>query len=238
MESTYHALAQRIHGIWTEKRQQGQHRIIIALAGPPGSGKSTIAHQVVNQVAEMYPDLAISAISADGFHLSLAELHALPNAAEALARRGAPWTFNGNAVVDMVRRLRDSPEETSRVPTFDHAIKDPVQDGLTVTPATKVCLVEGNYLLSNEEPWNAIAALADAKWLVTVDAELATGRIAKRHLAAGIEKTMDAALARTLENDMVNGEYVLRSSQGRYDLLIKSIERVELNSSNGNANNA
>ncbi|KXH34584.1 phosphoribulokinase/uridine kinase [Colletotrichum simmondsii] len=234
MESTYHTLAQRVISKWAEKRRTSSDasnvhpRLIIALAGPPGSGKTTIAQKVVsalNASPEPHPKSIV--LSADGFHLPLAALRALPNAAESIARRGAPWTFDGQAVVDLVRQLRASAGlRPVLAPTFDHKVKDPVSDGLTVEADVQVCIVEGNYLLVDDEPWNQIADLVDERWLVKVEPTLALRRVAARHLAAGIEETMEKALIRAESNDMVNGEFVDRHSEGRYDVLIDSKEEL------------
>lgn len=226
MDATYQNLARRVKSKWAEAQSQGQKRLLIALAGAPGSGKTTIAKQVVDQVAAMGPSGPnIVAISADGFHLPLAALRALPNSAEALSRRGAPWTFDGAAAAELVRRLRaGAGHQAVTAPTFDHAVKDPVTDRLTVGPDVDVCILEGNYLLSDEAPWDAIAGIVDDRWLVKVDPTLARDRVAARHLKAGIEVTMDKALKRAEDNDMVNGEYVMEHSHGRYDLLIESVE--------------
>ncbi|KAK1524112.1 short chain dehydrogenase [Colletotrichum costaricense] len=173
MESTYHTLVQRIILKWAEKRRTSSDtsnvhpRLIIALAGPPGSGKTTIAQKVVSAInASQEPHPKCIVLSADGFHLPLAALRALPNAAEAIARRGAPWTFDGQAVIDLVRQLRASAGlRPVLAPTFDHKVKDPVSDGFTVDADVQVCIVEGNYLLVDDEPWNQIADLVDERWL-------------------------------------------------------------------------
>ncbi|KAJ4203178.1 hypothetical protein NW767_005289 [Fusarium falciforme] len=224
MESTYHSLANHVQQIWDKKRAKGHSRVIIAIAGPPGSGKSTVAQEVARIVAGLPDGPLITSISADGFHLSLDTLRTLPNGKELLARRGAPWTFDGDAVVELIRRLRNSPDKIITAPTFDHAKKDPVPAGLTIGPEIQVCLVEGNYLLSNEAPWDAIAGIVDEKWLVTVDQDVAIRRIANRHLEAGIENTMEKALERTLNNDMRNSDFVMRTSQGRFDIEVESVE--------------
>ncbi|GKT44225.1 putative uridine kinase [Colletotrichum spaethianum] len=234
MESTYQSLVQRILLKWDEKRQSmpdtaAKHaRLLIAIAGPPGSGKTTIAQRVVsaiNTTPGPHPKSVV--IPADGFHLPLKTLHALPNAAEAIARRGAPWTFDGQGAVDLVHQLRASAGlRPVSAPTFDHKVKDPVPCGVTIEADVEVCIVEGLYLLSDEEPWSRIAALVDDRWLVRVEPELARNRVAARHVAAGIEDTIEKALFRTESNDMVNGEFIVRHSEGRYDLLVDSIEQL------------
>ena len=52
-------------------------------------------------------------------------------------------------------------------------------------------------------------------------AELVRKRLAKRHLAAGIESTMEAALQRANENDIPNGAMV-RSMLVAPDLIIEN----------------
>lgn len=235
MDQTYRLLADCILNKWEEKQASGATingtlnptpRLIVAVAGPPGSGKTTIANKVVdiiNSLPSKKPKTIV--ISADGFHLPLATLRKLPNASEALARRGAPWTFDGHAAVSLVRKLRANPRsQPVLAPTFDHAIKDPVADGLLVEADVDVCILEGNYLLCDEPPWDEIADLVDDRWFVSVEPGVACMRVASRHLAAGIETTMERAVYRAKTNDLVNGEYILSRSKGRYDVVIESIE--------------
>ena len=234
MESTYRKLAERIVDLCERKQNDrsppesalpGSERILIALAGPPGSGKTTIAANVVRKLTELPNPPKTVAVSVDGFHLPLEALRELPNAEEALARRGAPWTFDAKSAVEMVRELSTSAgSKAVVVPTFDHAVKDPVADGLVVDPDVQVCVLEGNYLLCDEGSWSEITGIVDERWLVQVNESLARERVAARHLAAGIEPTMDLALARTDNNDIPNGRYIMKHSAGRYDVLVESIQ--------------
>lgn len=48
------------------------------------------------------------------------------------------------------------------------------------------------------------------RWFVDVPAAVARERLAARHLQAGIEQTMERALARADENDVPNGEHIRR----------------------------
>ncbi|KAH6887522.1 P-loop containing nucleoside triphosphate hydrolase protein [Thelonectria olida] len=229
MEAVYQSLAERMISHFASDQAQAKPRLLIALAGPPGSGKSTIAQKVVQQLDATPSAPSALAISIDGFHLPLATLRSLPNASEAIARRGAPWTFDGAAAAALVHELRNAAGKTAvAAPTFDHAGKDPVPGGLTVGPDVQVCILEGNYLLCDEAPWDGISPAVDYRWLVRVEPSLARARVARRHLESGIENTVEMALKRTDENDLVNGEYVVKHSEGRYDVLIESIDETKL----------
>jgi pantothenate kinase len=228
MEPVYSSLTDRALELYKELKNASptQHRIVVALAGPPGSGKSTIASKVVQRLnaTSTIPFAAI--VPMDGFHLPRSTLDALPNKVEAYARRGASWTFDENGVLKLVNVLSKSRSEPSDViiaPTFDHAVKDPMEGGIMITSDVKFVLLEGNYLLLNEEPWNQIHGLVDDTWFVDVAPDLARTRIAKRHIKAGIETTWEDAVRRAESNDLLNGVEI-RNKLVKPSVVIQSVE--------------
>ena len=108
-------------------------------------------------------------------------------------------------------------------PSFDHAVKDPVDEGIMISPEVKFVVLEGNYLLLNHEPWCRIKEMVDEAWFVDVDPVLARGRIAKRHLKSGIEATWENAVRRAEENDLLNG-VLIREKLVRPDVLVESVD--------------
>jgi pantothenate kinase len=97
-------------------------------------------------------------------------LQTLPDPALAFARRGAAFTFDAPAFIELLRRLRnepvtkrDNPALSFKAPSFDHSVKDPVAGDIYLSSAENLIMLEGNYLLLNEEPWNEIAELVDEK---------------------------------------------------------------------------
>lgn len=216
MEPVYSSLTDRAIELCKhlgDNASPAQHRIVVALAGPPGSGKSTIAAKVVQRLNATSTVSFAAIVPMDGFHLPRSTLDTLPNKLEAYARRGASWTFDEKGVLKLINVLSKSRFETSDIiiaPTFDHAAKDPVDDGITITADITFVLLEGNYLLLDAEPWNQIQGLVDDTWFVDVDPELARTRIAKRHIEAGIETTWDAAVRRAESNDLLNGVEIRR----------------------------
>ncbi|KAK9729553.1 hypothetical protein K7432_000233 [Basidiobolus ranarum] len=105
-------------------------RYIVSVAGIPGSGKTTLCDEVRKHCGT--DDVLV--IPMDGFHLTRKQLDDLPNPIEAHERRGAEWTFDGQGLIELVRNLRDKPQGIFHAPTFDHALKDPIQDDLVVLP--------------------------------------------------------------------------------------------------------
>lgn len=83
----------------------------------------------------------------DGYHLTRAQLDALPDPATAHARRGAEFTFDGAGFLRLVQALREpltSKSATVYAPSFDHAVKDPKADDIAVAPTRRIVVFEGN----------------------------------------------------------------------------------------------
>jgi pantothenate kinase len=232
MESQYSRLAETIR---KEANAHAKPRYLVAIAGIPGSGKTTTAQEVVHQLNQACPKAVI--LSMDGFHLSRAALDQLPDPKEAHIRRGAPWTFDVNRFVSFVRQLRTWADDTPlacpgsetwsdidiiRAPTFDHEAKDPVENGISVTPDASIIILEGNYLLLNEPGWQEIAELADYRVFVDTDPQEARGRLAQRHLRAGIEKTLEEGYRRVDCNDFLNA-ILIREKLLAPDMILTSV---------------
>ncbi|CAG8398186.1 unnamed protein product [Penicillium salamii] len=216
MEVEHRRLADLIH---TQADAHSQPRFLVAIAGIPGSGKTTTAEAIVNHLNQSTTSRA-AILSMDGFHLSRAALDEFPDPASAHARRGAPWTFDVSRFVAFIRQLRTwadeiplaipysetwSSAEMLYAPSFDHQSKDPVENGLTITPDASIIIIEGNYLLLDDPGWRELAGLVDYRVFVDTDPQEARGRLAARHLRAGIEKTLEDGYRRVDSNDYLNG---------------------------------
>lgn len=162
----------------------------------------------------------------DGFHYSRAQLSEMPDPDNARARRGAEFTFDGPSFLELVKAVRaqtpDSP--ILYAPSFDHALKDPKADDIPILPAVQVIIFEGNYLSLDKSPWNEAAELMDELWFVEVDFETARSRLVERHVRTGVTATADEANRRVTENDLVNGEEIVRDKVGSVDEVIFSQE--------------
>lgn len=194
-------------------------------------GKTTLAAIVSNRINERHvqqsPGIAnsnpLSAfIPMDGFHLSRIQLDAMPDPDSAHARRGAEFTFDGDAFLALVKKLREPicPEiQTIYAPSFDHAIKDPIENDIPIVPSVRIVIFEGNYCALAKKPWEIAAEMMDELWFVDVDFDVARKRLIHRHVQAGIAKDEEEAARRADENDLINGQEIIRDRLDVHELI-------------------
>ncbi|KAL2818718.1 P-loop containing nucleoside triphosphate hydrolase protein [Aspergillus cavernicola] len=198
------------------KSKDASSRILIGVSGIPGSGKTTFATAVaerVNQAENAENNFAVC-IPMDGYHLSRAQLAAMPDSATAMHRRGAAFTFDAEAFYRLVQSLREPLSTTSSTlyaPSFDHAIKDPVADDIAILPRSRVVIFEGLYLSLDREPWSLAAGLMDESWFIEVDRQIARDRLVKRHVASGIVPDAAAAEHRISSTDFLNADDIIQN---------------------------
>ena len=191
-------------------RTPSSKRLLVGISGIPASGKSTFAQLLVdhtNVVLAEDPESTTRAIlvGLDGWHLTRAQLDLFPDPQQAHDRRGSYWTFDGTGYVNFVRSLRaelasDTPVITA--PSFDHAVKDPTPDAVSIYPYHQIVIIEGLYTFLSIEPWSAGGLLLDERWFLDVDIEAARRRLVKRHVVSGVARDLEQASWRADENDM------------------------------------
>jgi pantothenate kinase len=152
-------------------------RKILAIAAPPGAGKSMLAQALQNHLGDL-----VQVVPMDGFHLANSELARLGRR----GRKGAPDTFDAAGYVNLLRRLRhQSADEVVYAPDFRRDIEEAIAGALPIDAQTPLIVTEGNYLLQAEAPWCQVREVVDEIWYLDVPQDLRWARLLARHMQFG-----------------------------------------------------
>lgn len=182
-------------------RALDQPRLIVAIAGAPGAGKSTLAGDLAARLGALAVVMPM-----DGYHLDNAVLEARG----LRARKGAPETFDVAGMVRDLERLRaDEPEVL--VPVFDRGLDLSRAAARVIGPQARIVLVEGNYLLLDRAPWEGLASFWDLTVMVSTPEPVLRARLVQRWLVQ--DHDLGAAEARAEGNDLRNARIVAAESR-------------------------
>jgi fructokinase len=179
-----------------------QPRVLVAVAGPPGAGKSTLSDALRTALIGQGHSAAV--VPMDGFHLDNAVLsdHGL------LARKGAPETFDVAGFIALVRRI--AAREQVYYPVFDRTRDISIAGAAELSPETRFVIFEGNYLLCDVPVWRELHPLWSATISVDPGEEEISARLLARWLHHGLSE--DDARARRDRNDLPNARFVQANS--------------------------
>lgn len=180
-------------------------RFLLGITGPPGAGKSTLAHALAASVLEQRGVGTAVVAPLDGFHLSKETL----DSRGLRSVKGAPQTFDAAAFVASLRRLRDEPGAAVRWPDFDRSAEQTVANAISIGPDAKLVIAEGNYLLLDQPPWGEVHELLDQAWYLDVPVDVLRRRLIDRQMAHGRPK--EDAIRHVDESDLRNAELVART---------------------------
>jgi pantothenate kinase len=186
-------------------------RTVLGLSGGPGTGKSTIAQQLVPRLGDV-----AAYVPMDGFHMKQAKLEANGTVLD----KGMPHTFEGAAFADFLARLKSATSGMSG-PGYSRKIEDVVDEAFTVPATTRLLVVEGNYLLLATAPWSRVRPLLDLAVYLEIPVEMVRARLMKRHAEEGLF-TAERNRAHIERVDLVNYNTVL-PSRARADIAIDLI---------------
>ena len=173
-------------------------RNLIAIAGPPGAGKSTVAEIVTDLMNENL--MKTSLVPMDGFHLDNKTLKRV----NLLDRKGAPETFDVKGFTELIKNL--GYKKSLRAPLFDRSSDEVVKNARKIPAEQEYIIAEGNYLLLNKDSWRDLYNYWDYKVFLSVESNALKSRLIKRWL--GENHTYSEAEARVLKNDLVNADIV------------------------------
>ena len=176
-----------------------QRRTVVFLCAPPGTGKSTLT-TFWEYLAQQDPELpAIQTLPMDGFH-----------------------HYNSWLDAHLCRVV----EGDCTWPQYDRQKHDPVEDALHVT--APLVIVEGNWLLLDDEKWCQLAQFCDFSIFIKAPASALRERLVGRKLAGGLsladaeafyDRTDGPNVRRVLEESLPANLTLMMTATGEYRLM-------------------
>lgn len=175
----------------------------------------------------------------DGFHLSRQCLSKFHNPQEAHKRRGSPPTFDSNnfaqlcatlaqtctikpkpcdakSCFEFVTKTYDPHFPCVKIPGFNHSLKDPTPDQFCLDGHTRIVILEGLYLLYNEENWKRVHEILQGTgsllvWYIDIEDHVIEERVAKRHFASGLANSVEQGRLKFQGNDLLNARLIRKN---------------------------
>lgn len=213
-------------------KSSAHKRLMVAVAGAPASGKSTLAEwlaELINDQLQAQADEAPAiVVPMDGFHLD----NAILASRGWQAVKGAPHTFDVSGLQALLTRLCDTPAGPSEpsepsepgsgeplyIPVFDRSMDLARCAASAVEAHHKIILVEGNYLLLDRPGWGDLARYFDLSVMLEVPLDILKTRLIERWVSHGM--AADAARQRALSNDIPNAIVVSEESKQAHFVLV------------------
>jgi pantothenate kinase len=173
------------------------NRIVVALAGPPGAGKSTVSQALVEALNSVMPGSAVV-------------VPAVLGSLNLLDRKGSPDTFDVGGFRSLLLRLRANNEPVIAVPVFDRILEISRAAGQLIPSDVKYLIVEGNYLLLDLAPWSSLRDCFDATIMLQADRRTLEARLLDRWRSLGFDEA--TSYEKVHRNDLPNADIVISAS--------------------------
>jgi len=221
MEHWRYLLA-RMLDMWLAARPR---RFLVAVAGPPGSGKSVLAEQFHWLIDRgiFHKEAHSVALPMDGFHFPNAYLEShfrrLPDGTDIpLSQvKGQPDSIDVKSLRQHLKMLVGRPDHMDW-PGYSRFTHDVVPNKLQVHHSANFVIVEGNYLLVDRGIFAGIPDLFDLKIYVDGPGAKIIANLMERHIAGG--KTVDEAKDWVKRIDLPNAR-IAESSKSNADVIIE-----------------
>ena len=214
-----HYSEQAVNGIFipllkrlTKLQKEKGRRILVMLAAPPGAGKTTLL-TFLEKLSREHEEIGpIQIIGMDGFHRRQEYLlsHSVVRGGKQVPMveiKGAPATFDLERLTASVKKAAAG--EVCGWPAYDRLLHNPVEDAVQVDG--RIVLMEGNYLLLDEDGWRDLSAYADYTISLRADETFLRERLIERKKKTGADE--ETAVRFVDFSDMPNARLCLENTK-------------------------
>lgn len=181
----------------TRIQREKKRRIIAFFAAPPAAGKSTLCLYLEKLSREIEGLTPVQSVGIDGFHYrnDYLKSHFIQRNGETIPLskiKGAPETYD----VEKLKFCLENPG--AKWPVYSRKLHEPVEDALEIKE--DILILEGNWLLLNEEPWNSLSCDYSVFWAADSPEQLE--RVVQRKIMGGFAE--EDARNFVMHNDLPN----------------------------------
>ena len=171
---------------WTTIYKKRKQRVVVFLAAPPAAGKSTLATMIAHVSSQMPDVLPVQDLGMDGFHhyqryILTHEVVVDGKPVPMKSVKGCPESFDYERFKEMLKEVK---QKNLYWPLYNRVKHDVEDDKIEVY--APIVLIEGNYMLLDEEPWRELSFLCDDSIFIDADQDMLFQRLVKRKLMGGM----------------------------------------------------
>ncbi len=156
-------------------------RYLLGITGAPGAGKSFAANKLKEDLNSVAHKRYVEVLGMDGFHYSDEELKQI----NLYDLKGVPDSFDKKGFLNKLQELNFVKDQIITAPTFNRAKECVQEDSLMIEPRHTLIIVEGNYLLLEDDTWCDISNFLNEIWYLESDLVTIRPRLIARHSDKG-----------------------------------------------------
>ena len=179
-------------------------RLMVCIAGAPGSGKSYISSHLLKKINLIIKQSEI--FEMDGFHYD----DVILKKKKLIKRKGSPETFDVRGLKSFLLRLKANNEDQVTIPIFDRKLELSRSSAKIIKNKIPLIITEGNYLLLKQKPWNELHSYFDLTIMIKSSQKNLSKRLTDRWKSFNYPK--EIIKQKVFENDLPNARYVYDNS--------------------------
>lgn len=177
-------------------------RLVVAIAGPSGSSKSTIASVMTENIAWI-ADVHCASVSVDAFHYPNEYL----DEAGLFHVKGRYDTYDTSLLHETLLQFKAG--RPVSFPQYSRITHEPIAGVVSFHVEPSILILEGLWLLFDMKPWSELYECYDMTIFFNADEDFLHSNTVSRHLDGGKFPARDEAIAFYEASDARNRELIL-----------------------------